>query len=351
MADKSGDCPSTCNHEYIGDGQPDLECFTKKCSWDGGDFGRQAGGKALEGCADYCLPRLAHNKECDAACNVASCNFDGADCFHDHDECYTRPNGYDYRGTVSHTSSGKQCQAWSEQTPNTHTMSARNQPLSGVGGHNFCRNPDQSEDKPWCYIAENQLDQDKESETFGMPLDIEGNRFQHCDVGEPSEQKCVYPPPPPPPRMRRWPHAPPLPAAPPLPPTQPPPPERAPISPAGLAALVTGCALGVCALVALALRNRRSSLALASMQLELVRSRAQSTRLAAHDHSLGEASRGEMGRGTKSEVGSTRAMRRDDDEGTPAVALVVTSISKKCVQVELEAPEAEAATVVAVRLG
>jgi len=39
--------------------------------------------------------------------------------------------------------------------------------------------------------------------------------------------------------------------------------QRAPISPAGLAGLVAGSALGVCALVVLTLRKRRSRLALA----------------------------------------------------------------------------------------
>ena len=60
---------------------------------------------------------MANNRECDPACNVASCGFDGSDCFHGHNECYTRDNGNDYRGTVSHTLSGKQCQVWSRSNP------------------------------------------------------------------------------------------------------------------------------------------------------------------------------------------------------------------------------------------
>ena len=65
--------------------------------------------------------------------------------------------------------------------------------------------------------------------------------------------------------------------------------------------------------------------------------------LAGRDDSPGEMSRGEkMGGGAKS---STRAMRHDDNEGAPAIALVVTSISKKGDEDELDAPvgpEAEA---------
>ena len=84
----------------------------------------------------------------------------------------------------------------------------------------------------------------------------------------------------------------------------------------------------------LALRNRRSSLALARMQLELVKARAQSAKLAERDDAPGEMSRGEM-RG-----GSARAMRHDGnvEQGVPPIALVVTSISKKDVEVELDAP-------------
>ena len=215
--DKSDDCPANCNPNYIGDGTLDIECFNLKCQWDGGDFGEE------KGCADYCLPSKVGDGQCDAACNVASCGYDGADCFHDHFECYTRQKGTDYRGTVSHTKSGKQCQAWSETSPTTHTMSTRNFPTAGLGGHNFCRNPDRSETTPWCYLAEPQLD------ASGAPLDLAGNRFEVCDVGV-ALQACP-PPPPSPSRMRHWPHSPPRPA----PPPSPPPPEPCPALCAALA--------------------------------------------------------------------------------------------------------------------
>ena len=47
--------------------------------------------------------------ECDRSCNVESCAYDAADCFHDHSECHTDADGADYRGTVSHTLSGRVC--------------------------------------------------------------------------------------------------------------------------------------------------------------------------------------------------------------------------------------------------
>ena len=83
----------------------------------------------------------------------------------------------------------------------------------------------------------------------------------------------------------------------------------------------------VCAGV-LALRNRRSSLALARMQLELSKARAQSAKLAERD----EMSRGKM------KGGRARAVRHDDNESAPPIALVVTSVSKKDVEIELDAP-------------
>ena len=81
----------------------------------------------------------------------------------------------------------------------------------------------------------------------------------------------------------------------------------------------------------LGLRNRRSSLALARMQLELSKARAQSAKLAERDDSP-EMSRGKM------KGGSARAVRHDDNESAPPIALVVTSVSKKDVEIELDAP-------------
>ena len=83
------------------------------------------------------MDRVLEDGKCDAACNVASCHYDGSDCFHGHHECYTRPNGADYRGTVSHTRSGKQCQKWTDLAPQVHDVSIARHPMAGVGGHNF----------------------------------------------------------------------------------------------------------------------------------------------------------------------------------------------------------------------
>ena len=125
-----------------------------------------------EGCSPGCPDTWHDDGICDAACNNAECSFDGKDCFHDAGECWALPDGSDYRGKVSSTRGGRACQAWSAQTPNHHTMSTINHPHAGLGGHNFCRNPDASADGPWCFT-----------------LDYPNVRREACDVG-PRASEC-----------------------------------------------------------------------------------------------------------------------------------------------------------------
>jgi len=47
----------------------------------------------------------------------------------------------DYRGTISSTQSGVECQAWSSQSPHTHSRTPGNYWNSGLVS-NYCRNPD-----------------------------------------------------------------------------------------------------------------------------------------------------------------------------------------------------------------
>ncbi|XP_070534538.1 uncharacterized protein [Ptychodera flava] len=64
--------------------------------------------------------------------------------------CYATDNGYDYRGTVSTTETGLECQYWSEQTPHPH-RTPKAYPF--LKGHNYCRNLGGS-NRPWCYTTD-----------------------------------------------------------------------------------------------------------------------------------------------------------------------------------------------------
>ncbi|XP_072016869.1 uncharacterized protein [Amphiura filiformis] len=68
-------------------------------------------------------------------------------------ECYFDPLGRDYRGRVNQTIHGTECQSWTAQYPHEHDRTPENFPDTGLGEHNYCRNPD-NEHGPWCYTAE-----------------------------------------------------------------------------------------------------------------------------------------------------------------------------------------------------
>ncbi|PNF43882.1 hypothetical protein B7P43_G02778, partial [Cryptotermes secundus] len=64
--------------------------------------------------------------------------------------CYTGM-GQSYRGTAHMTLSRNKCTPWSHQF---YVKTSDYPELAG--GHNFCRNPGEMEDKPWCYTEYNQ---------------------------------------------------------------------------------------------------------------------------------------------------------------------------------------------------
>merc|ERR550514_2001955 len=75
-------------------------------------------------------------------------------CFEESDK------GKSYKGLLTSTSSGRTCQNWSKQKPHEIGIEPSNE--NGLGNHNYCRNPDSSEDKPWCYTMDPNPDNAKE---------------------------------------------------------------------------------------------------------------------------------------------------------------------------------------------
>eukprot|EP00058_Branchiostoma_floridae_P022069 XP_002607559.1 hypothetical protein BRAFLDRAFT_208056 [Branchiostoma floridae] len=62
-------------------------------------------------------------------------------------------DGASYRGTLAVTSSGKSCQAWSAQTPHSHSTTPGKYPNSGLD-KNYCRNPKGEHSTLWCYTTD-----------------------------------------------------------------------------------------------------------------------------------------------------------------------------------------------------
>uniref|UniRef100_A0A7S3QCG1 Kringle domain-containing protein n=1 Tax=Chaetoceros debilis TaxID=122233 RepID=A0A7S3QCG1_9STRA len=58
----------------------------------------------------------------------------------------------DYRGDISTTEAGVECQQWDEQSPHEHTRTPAIFPSSGLV-ENYCRNPD-GQLRAWCYTTD-----------------------------------------------------------------------------------------------------------------------------------------------------------------------------------------------------
>ena len=142
-------------------------------------------------------------------------------CFACRDEC-------DYRGTISTTKYGLTCQKWSDHSPHNHThITPDTHPGTGLGDHNYCRNPDRSEGSAWCYTTDpSQRWEDcdipapdaeacaPEGESGAAPGDDEGDFVFPPSLFSPSPspsplpppKPSPFPPPPTPPRPPSYPH-------------------------------------------------------------------------------------------------------------------------------------------------
>ena len=71
------------------------------------------------------------------------------------DNCY-EGNGISYNGTISQTRDGIPCQAWDTQQPHSHPITSVQYPEL-INSNNYCRNPGNLQERPWCYTTHNDI--------------------------------------------------------------------------------------------------------------------------------------------------------------------------------------------------
>jgi len=101
---------------------------------------------------EYCDVPVCEEEEYEGACEMSDPETCGCD----------EVQQSDYRGTISKTKSGIECQRWDSKEPHGHSRVINNYPKSDLI-ENYCRNPD-GEDGAWCYTTD------------------PNKRWEYCDV-------------------------------------------------------------------------------------------------------------------------------------------------------------------------
>lgn len=92
-------------------------------------------------------------------------------------KCRVSFKGLEYLGDVSHTESKIRCQAWSSNVPHVIMSDVTDDKFperSREKAKNYCRNPTQRSDGPWCYTMSDDL----LNETCAIPL----CSFSRCKI-------------------------------------------------------------------------------------------------------------------------------------------------------------------------
>ena len=70
-------------------------------------------------------------------------------------DCKGSHLGRGYRGHVSHTMSGRECQRWDSQLPHQHNVDEEAMPDGSLSAsENYCRNPGAWAGGLWCYTTD-----------------------------------------------------------------------------------------------------------------------------------------------------------------------------------------------------
>ncbi|XP_070539755.1 uncharacterized protein [Ptychodera flava] len=68
--------------------------------------------------------------------------------------CFNRPDATDFRGRISRDRNGVVCEKWTDvEVARGFAYRPETVPGTGLGNHNFCRNPLGSKDTAWCYTT------------------------------------------------------------------------------------------------------------------------------------------------------------------------------------------------------